>query len=179
VETGEILSKLKAAVPGSVLEKSRFGRSAHLAVWVETRSLPEVAAFLSQDPEVALDWLENLSAIELDKAIVLTYFLRSSSRAEKADALILRCSLEPSAPAKEVELPSVARSWAMAAPFEAEIQEMFGVRFLGRDGKPAHAGPGLLPKGWHGFPLRKTYVFPAEFLGIPHLRRPMPPEGNA
>ena len=30
--------------------------------------------------------------------------------------------------------------------------------------------PERLPKGWNGYPLRKSYVFPTEFLGIPHSR---------
>ena len=176
MDTGEILNKLKLAAPGSVLEKSRFGRSANLSLWVETRQLPEIAAFLKEDTEIALDWLENLSAIQMDKAIVLTYFVRSTSN---ANTLILRGSLEPSSASKEVKLASVARSWAMAAPFEAEIQEMFGVRFIDSEGEPAYPGPGRLPAGWTGFPLRKSYVFPVEFLGIPHVRKPVAPEGNA
>jgi Ni,Fe-hydrogenase III component G len=176
VDTGEILSKLKTAVPGSVLEKSRFGRSAFLSLWVETRALPEIAAALKGKQDIKLDWLENLSAIQMEKAIVVTYFLRSSSN---DNTLILRCSVEPANPAKEVELPSVVSSWAMAAPFEAEIQEFFGVRFVDSKGELVHTGPGKMPKGWNGFPLRKNYVFPMEYLGIAHARRPTAPEGNA
>lgn len=175
METGEIFSKLKSAAPGSVLEKGRFGRSAHLSVWVETRALPEVASFLKNDPEIALDWLENLSAIQMDDAIVVTYFVRSSAQGH---SLILRGSLEPAGPAKEVDLPSVARSWAMAAPFEAEIQELFGVRFLDAGGKKAYESGSLLPKNWHGYPMRKSYVFPSQFLGVPHVRKPSSREGN-
>jgi NADH-quinone oxidoreductase subunit C len=179
VETAEILNKLKLAAPGSVLEKSRFGRSDRLSVWVEARALPEIAAFLKNDPDIKLDWVENLSGIQLDDAIVLTYFLRTSSLGHE-QTLILRVSLALAAPAKEVEAPSVARTWAMAAHFEAEIQELFGVRFVGAQDRPAH-GPGIrLPMEWNGFPLRKSYVFPTQFLGISHVRRPQKgPEGNA
>lgn len=176
METGEIFNKLKAAAPGSVLEKGRFGRSAHLSVWVETRSLPEVASFLKNDPEIALDWLENLSAIQMDEAIVVTYFVRSSVHGH---SLILRGSLEPAGPSKEVDLPSVARSWAMAAPFEAEIQELFGVCFLDAQGAKVYEGGGRLPKNWHGYPMRKSYVFPSGFLGVSHTRRPTSRGGNA
>jgi NADH-quinone oxidoreductase subunit C len=180
VEATEILNKLKQAAPGSVLEKSRFGRSELLSVWVEARTLPEIASFLKNEPDVKLDWLENLSGIQLDGAIVLTYFLRSSQQTPSRDpGLILRVSLEPSGPAKEVEVPSVTRSWAMAAPFEAEIQELFGVRFLDADGRPAHEAGIRLPRDWNGYPLRKSYVFPTRFLGIPHARRNRAPEGNA
>lgn len=182
MDTGEIQNKLKKALPGSVLEKSRFGRSAQLSLWVESRSLPEVAKFLCADPEIGLEWLENLSAIQMDDAIVLTYFLRTASASggtREESTLILRASVEPKGVTKDVAFPSVAQTWAMASPFEAEIQEMFGVRFLDLSDKPAYPGPGKLPSGWNGFPLRKTYVFPSEFLGIQHARVPVAPEGEA
>lgn len=176
METGEILNKLKIAAPGSVLEKGRFGRSAQMSLWVETRALPEIASFLKNDPDIALDWLENLSAIQMDEAIVLTYFLRSSTRGH---TLILRGSLEPASPSKEVKLPSLAGCWTMAAPFESEIQELFGVRFMDARGAPIYEVGNRLPKGWNGFPMRKNYVFPTEFLGVPHSRRATMTEGNA
>lgn len=176
MDTGEILNKLKTAAPGSVLEKKRFGRSDQTSVWVEARALPEIAAFLKSDPRISLDWLENFSAIQMDEAIVLTYFLRSSAHDHN---LIVRASVEPPSPSKEVEAPSVARTWAMATPFEAEIQELFGVRFVDPQGQPAYPGEHRLPKGWNGFPLRKSYVFPTRFLGIIHARRVPNREGNA
>lgn len=176
MDTGEILNKLKAAAPGSVLEKNRFGRSAQASIWVEARALPEVATYLKNDAQIVLDWLENLSAIQMDEAIVLTYFLRSSTQGH---SLIVRASVEPSSPSKEADVPSVSRSWAMATPFEIEIQELFGIRFVDSQGQPAYSGDLRLPRGWNGFPLRKSYVFPTRFLGIAHSRRVPGKEGNA
>lgn len=176
MDTGEIQNKLNSAVPSSVLEKVRFGRSDHLSLWVEGRSLPKIAAYLKSQAKVEYDWLENLSAIQMDKAIVLTYFLRSTTQAHR---LILRVSVEPSGPAREADLPSVADAWAMATPFENEIQELFGVRFLSAAGEPVYREPNKLAPGWNGFPLRKTYVFPTGYLGISHSRKNVAPEGNA
>jgi NADH:ubiquinone oxidoreductase subunit C len=154
VETAEILNKLKQAAPGSVLEKSRFGRSAHTCLWIEAG--------------IGLDWLENLSAMQMDEALVVTYFLRSTTSSKQF--LILRVSIVPASASREVELPSVAGVWAPATPFEVEIQELFGIRFLNADGKQSHASSQRLPKNWNGFPLRKSYVFPSSFLGISHSR---------
>ncbi len=176
MDTGEILSKLKTAVPGSVLEKRRFGRSAHLSIWVEGKSLAKVAAYLKAEPAFELDWLENLSAIQLAGAIVLTYFVRSST---KDVSLILRASVMPSSDSKEVDLPSVAGVWKMVEPQETEIQELFGVRFKNAQGEAVYVPPLRLPKGWTGFPLRKSYVFPTEFVGIAHTTRSRGPAGNA
>lgn len=179
METVEILNKLKLAAPGSVLEKSRFGRSDRLSVWVESRALPRVAEVLKNDPEIMLDWVENLSGTQFDDTIVLTYFLRSSFPSH-GKTLIFRASLALESPAKEVRAPTVSGTWAMAAHFEAEIQELFGVRFVDDQGRPAHSAGIRLPRNWNGFPLRKSYVFPSQFLGISHVRRPQKgPEGNA
>ena len=174
METGEIINKLKSAVPSCVLEKSRFGRSGNLSLWVDSRTILLAAGFLKDDPEVRLEWLENMSAIQMDGALVVTYFLRSY--VSKA-SLMIRASLEPAGPSKDVSLASVSSIWAMASAFEFEIQELFGIRFEGL----AQGGVigQRLPKNWNGFPLRKTYVFPTEFLGIPHARKNAPREGNA
>jgi NADH:ubiquinone oxidoreductase subunit C len=176
VDTGEILNKLKQAAPGGVLEKSRFGRSSHLSLWVEAKSLPRIAAFLKADAEIGLDWLENLSAIQMDESLVVTYFLRST---KQSHTLILRVSVVPASAAREADLPSVAGTWAMATPFEIEIQELFGIRFTTVDGGAAHDFSQRLPKGWNGYPLRKSYVFPTEFLGIAHSRKAPVTGGNA
>ena len=173
METAEILNKLKQAAPGSVLEKNRFGRSAHTCLWVEARLLPQVAAVLKTTPGIGLDWLENLSAMQMDEALVVTYFLRSTTSSKQF--LILRVSTVPASASREVDLPSVSGVWATATPFEIEIQELFGIRFLSADGKQSHASSQRLPKNWNGFPLRKSYVFPSSFLGISHSR----PEADA
>jgi NADH:ubiquinone oxidoreductase subunit C len=175
VEPVEILKKLKQVAPGSVLEKAPFGRSSTTSLWVEARLLADLASKLKADPGTALDWLENLSAIQMDEALVVTYFLRSTTQ---KSTLILRVSLVPQSASREVELPSVAQIWSMATPFEIEIQELFGIRFLDSAAQPAHAVSQRLPKDWNGYPLRKGYVFPTQFLGIPHSRRTPVDGGN-
>ncbi len=167
METAEILSRLKKAEIPGVLERSRFGRSESVSAWIESKSIAQVAEFLRSDPEIALDWLENLSAMQVDEALVLTYFLRSVA---KKHSLILRASIVPPSASGEAEIPSVARIWAMAEPIEAEIGELFGVRFTRSPGWARKASGRLLPEGWVGFPLRKNYVFPKEFGEVKHAR---------
>lgn len=175
MEPLEILNKLKKAVPAAVLEETVFGQESGAdgagrmdCAWVETRSLREVAGYLVSEPAIALDWLENLSVIQVEDSLVATYFLRSTRHAHQ---LVLRVSSSLASQSKEAELPSVRAAWAMAEPFEVEAGELFGILFTDAAGKRAHAPQQRLPKGWKGYPLRKTYVFPAEFLGIPHSRK--------
>lgn len=169
MEINELLSKLNKAVPGSVLEKRRFGRSGDFSLWIEGESVLKVAQELKNDPSLELDWLENMSAIQMEDALVITYFVAST---KNPNFLIIRASVVPENVLAEVKLPSVSGAWAMAEPFEEEIRELFGVRFLSKAGG-ADAGSGFkrLPGEWRGFPLRKDYTFPTEVYGIRHVRK--------
>jgi NADH-quinone oxidoreductase subunit C len=172
VETGALLSKLNKSIPGAVLEKTRFGRSEQISIWIETRNIVEIARFLRDEPGVELDWLENLSAMQLDDAIVLTYVLRSSATNA---TLFLRGSLAPEKSDTEVEMPSVTPVWAMAEPMEREILELFGVKFTASSTRlSARTFSRVLP-GFKGYPLRKGYKFPKEVDGITHSRPPNRP----
>jgi NADH:ubiquinone oxidoreductase subunit C len=163
--TPRLIELVKAGMPGAVLETSRFGRGEEAVAWVEVKKLAKLARFLRDDPQLSLDWLENLSVAQLDDALVLTYFLRSTASREQ---LILRASLVPRDPRAAVEAPSVADAWPPAALMEQEAEELFGVRFTDR--APDRLRARRLPEGWSGFPLRKGFVFPREVDGIPHAR---------
>ena len=75
MEMGALLSKLNNLIPGAVLEKAQFGRSDQTTLWVETRAILKIAEYLKQAPEAAFDWLENLSVLQIDETLVITYAL--------------------------------------------------------------------------------------------------------
>lgn len=168
METGEILNKLKQGIPNGTFEKRPFGRNGLAVTWLDARTLYEASKFLKTARELALDWLENLSVAHLDSGLIVTYFLRSTQNAKTA---ILRVPVPIESQSKVLQLPSVASVWAMAKSFEIEAGELFGIDFISVAGESAYAPDQRLPKAWNGFPLRKTYVFPSEFLGIKHSRR--------
>jgi NADH:ubiquinone oxidoreductase subunit C len=58
----------------------------------------------------------------------------------------------------------------MAKLPELEASDLFGIRFVGNPVPGSSSGRFILPRGWVGYPLRKSYVFPTEFLNIPHTR---------
>ena len=169
METRELIQKLKSELPGSVLQIQAFGRAKEPTLWVEMRSLPEVAIFLKDQSGLSLDWLEHLSVMEVEQALVLTYFLRSTQDTAQA-AILLRCSIVPSSAEALIEVPSVSLVWAMAVPMERELSELFGIHFRGSTEKAGTEHGTMLPEGWIGYPLRKSYVFPTEYKGIPHIR---------
>jgi NADH:ubiquinone oxidoreductase subunit C len=174
VDPADPVQALEAKVPRAVLESRPFGHGGEMSIWVEMKSIAKVARTLRDEEGLVYDWLENLSVMELDKALVLSYFVRSTATGAH---LIIRGSVVPSSPDAEVEVDSVAAVWPMAAPFEEECSDLFGVRFAGESARRAGSDKtrALLPDGWQGFPLRKAYLFPTEFLDIPHAR----PAGRA
>ncbi len=161
METSELLPRLEQAVPGGVLEARPFGRRRDFSVWVEMRSIEKIAAFLRSGDGLDVDWLEALTWMEIEGAIVLTYFLRSRAF---ASSLVVRGSLEAMGPSSMPKCLSVRRVWPEASQFEEEISELAGVMF----GEPS--GPFRLAVGVAGYPLRKSFVFPKEVSGMIHSR---------
>jgi len=127
------------------------------------KSIIKIAKMLKEEPGALFDSLENLSMFEVEGAFVLSYFVRSNSTGK---TLILRGSVLPEGQDDEVETLSVQSIWPMVEMYEREISDLFGVVFKGA---PVSKRV-LLPEDWDGYPLRKSYVFPSQFLGILHMR---------
>jgi NADH-quinone oxidoreductase subunit C len=161
VETGELIEQLGRAVPGSVLEVRPFGAQGEPSVWIESSKLLAAGRYL-KDRTPPLEWLEDLTVFQLDQTLILSYFLRSFVSEER---LVLRVSLVIPGADAWVAAPSVVDVWPEARAFEADLGELFGIKF-GEKG----TGFRLLPEDWDGFPLRKNYIFPADHRGVPHMR---------
>jgi NADH:ubiquinone oxidoreductase subunit C len=165
VETNDKFSAIFNQIPGALLEKSRFGRSESHAYWINSASLFECTKRLRS--EGGMSWLENLSCIQVDQSLVMTYFIRSTVSEPQQETIILRVSFDlphstPHGDGDEhplVSAPSVSEIWPIADEFEIEIAKLFGVQFTRQDGRAekesAHA-----EASWNGFPLRKDFVFP-------------------
>jgi NADH-quinone oxidoreductase subunit C len=69
-------------------------------------------------------------------------------------------------------IPSVAEVWPAADWHERETYDLLGIVFDGHpdsveDHDGMHPRRILCPDDWAGYPLRKDYVFPIEYHGIP------------
>lgn len=161
METGELIEQLGKAVPGAVLEVRPFGAQGEPSVWIESAKLLAAGRFL-KERESALDWLEDLTVFQLDQNLILSYFLRSP---QSEDRLVLRVSLVIPGADAWVAAPSVVDVWPEARAFETDLGELFGIHFGEKS-----TGFRLLPEDWDGFPLRKNYIYPADYRGVPHMR---------
>jgi NADH-quinone oxidoreductase subunit C len=123
--------------------------------------LVEVCRFAKDDPDLALDALEDLTALDWPQrsAIELVVHLFSFRHRH---AVVLKVVLDRAAPS----VPTLSGVWRVAEWFEREVLDLFGVTFEG------HPDPRriMLPDDWQGWPLRKDYVEAGGWHGIGNER---------
>ena len=119
--------------------------------------LPEIAAFLRDDPELSMGYLNSISGVDFpDRGqIEVVYHVSSLKHRHKLAAKVSLARDHPSA-------PTVERVWPAANWHERECWDLFGVRF---EGLSDHRRI-LLPDDWEGHPLRKDYKVQEYWHGI-------------
>lgn len=117
-----------------------------------------VAAFLRDEPDLRFDWLRCLSGIDYaaDDLMCVAYDLWSFDHRHAIAAKVY-------APRADPRVPSVAHLWPAADWHEREAYDLVGIMFEGHPDLRRI----LLADDWEGHPLRKDYVFPREYHGIP------------
>jgi len=118
----------------------------------------EIAEFLYNDGELKFNWLGCLTAVDYvaDNELGVVYDLRSTLHRHWFAVKVLVSRDTPT-------VPSICDLWPAADWHEREAFDMMGIVF---DGHPDLRRI-LLPEDWEGYPLRKDYVFPREYHGIP------------
>ena len=118
----------------------------------------DIAAFLRHDERLEFDWLASLSAIDYaaNQKLAVAYDFYSTSRLHRFAVKVFTAR-------DEARIPSVMDIWPAADWHEREAYDLMGITF------PGHANLTriLLPDDWVGHPLRKDYVYPTEYQGIP------------
>ena len=131
----------------------------HPRVHCDAENWREIAQFLRDDPAIKLDWLANLSGVDYvaDNKFCVVYDLYSFEHKHSFAVKVYAPRTQ------DTHFPSVADLWPAADWHEREAYDMFGMVF---DGHPDLRRI-LMADDWEGFPLRKDYVFPREYHGIP------------
>jgi NADH-quinone oxidoreductase subunit C len=135
-----------------------FPDDKHPRVHVNAQDWRAIAEFLVREPSLKLDWLANHSGVDYvaDEQFCVVHDLWSFDHRHSI-AVKVYC------PRGNPIVPSVADLWPAADWHEREAYDMFGIVF---DGHPDLRRI-LCADDWEGFPLRKDYVFPREYHGIP------------
>lgn len=177
--TERTLAAISKALPEAVLASETAGR--HPWIQVRVESLRSVCRLLRDDATLRMDCCHLISGVDWPEAadgageIEVVYHLVSYSlppdaeylkREEKNDPWV---AIKVRVPRDEPEVPTVMDIWIGADWHERETWDLLGVKFTGRAELPRV----LLPEDWPGHPLRKDWVYPASYHGVPII----PPEG--
>jgi NADH-quinone oxidoreductase subunit C len=140
--------KITAAFPGDK----------HPRVHVDAAEWRAIAEFLRRDPAMQFDWLQDLAGVDYvaDGKMAVVYDLFSYELRHQF-AVKVYC------PRDNPRVVSVCDLWPAANWHEREAFDLLGIVF---DGHPDLRRI-LMSDDWNGYPLRKDYVYPKEYHGIP------------
>ena len=138
---------IRDAFPDAVRETTEL--DGILNVRLDPGALVGVCELLHTRPELAFDYLADITAIDWLDRIEVVYRLTNLATNAR---IVLRVDLDHAKP----EVGSVTPVWKGAEFQEREVFDLMGVTFRGHPDLRRI----LLPEDWEGFPLRKDYVIP-------------------
>jgi NADH-quinone oxidoreductase subunit B/C/D len=136
-----------AALVNQVFGEGTVGAKDHALVVPRDRLL-EVVRFLHDTPDLALDYLANLTSVDYPDRFEVVYNLASTQFTPDRE-LYIKTAAEKEDPV----VPSLVSVYAGADFQEREVWDMMGIRFAGHPNLKRI----LLWDGFEGFPLRKDY----------------------
>jgi NADH-quinone oxidoreductase subunit C len=143
----DVADRLRAQFGQDILSADDvFG---HTVVEVTPDRYQEVAAFLRDEPDLALDFFDFLTAVDntpKDGGFEVVTHLYSTRHNHQVRLEVLCDSDEP-------RCPTLSHLWPGANWYEREAWELFGIVF---EGHP-HLVKLVLPEQFEGFPLRKDF----------------------
>ena len=130
----------------------------HPRVHTEAEHWRTVAEFLCHEPALGFDWLASITAIDYvaDNQLCAAYDLYSTRHDHW---FAVKVYVDRDRPL----VASVMDLWPAADWHEREAYDLMGIVFEGHTDLRRI----LLPEDWEGHPLRKDYIFPREYHGIP------------
>ena len=126
---------------------------------IDPAAIVEIGRFLYDDPDTAMDCLNNETGVDYKDRIEVVYHLFSYRHRHG-------CVLKVRLPRENPSVPTVEEIWRSANWMEREIFDLVGVTFEGH----CDLRRILMPEDWPGHPLRKDFVEPVEYHGISTVR---------
>ena len=142
----EVESRLRAQFGEDILEFQ--DQSGHAVATIPAERYREIATFLRDEPDLALDYCDFSSGVDFGEQgfEVVTHLYSTAHRHN--------VRLKVKLPAEDPHCPTLSDIYPGANWHERETSEMFGVTF---DGHPQPVKL-LLPEPFEGHPLRKDFA---------------------
>lgn len=152
----EICSLIQEKFPGAVT--AALPADKHPRIEIDAANWRAIAEFLHGDPRLQFRWLANLTGLDYAASgkLAVVYDLYSL---DLKHTFAVKVFIDR----EKATVPSVHDLWSIANWHEREAWDMFGIVF---EGHP-DLNRILCADDWVGHPLRKDYVFPKEYHGIP------------
>ena len=138
----EIAEQLEEKFPGSIVESDQSN------FVIKSDSLPAIAAFLKDSPDLDFNYLNYITAVDYYDHFEVVYQL-TSLKHNHSLVLKTRCYQHDNP-----VLPSVVSLWRGADFQEREIYDLMGIKFEGHPNMKRI----VLWEGFPGHPLRKDYL---------------------
>ena len=151
----EVFQHLQSQFPSAILERGETKPDPFIKI--ETTQIHEVIRHLKHD--LHFETLGSISGIDFPKlpAYAVAYHLVSYTHK-------LAVCLKVFLPREEnVAVPSICDLYKAANWLERETFDMYGIRFSGHPDLRRL----LMPPDWEGYPLRKDFVTPDFYNGMP------------
>ena len=136
--------------------------AAGMSVYLSPQDLVPVCTALRDDPELRMQFLTSMTAVDYLTHFETVYHLQSFAKNHLA---VIKVRIDDR---EDPEIPSVVPVWYGAHLQEREVYDLFGIRFSGH--------PDLrrifLWEGFAGYPLRKDFLQianGAQHPGLPHF----------
>src|SRR5262245_12625651 len=142
---------------------------------VDAADLVEVCRFLRDAPGLRFDLLNCISGVDyfepdpkkaakagFEPHTEVVYHLSSLVHRHRLVLKLILPRWKDNKPGELPEVPSVTSIWRAADWHEREVYDLSGVWFSGHP----ELRRILLSEDWSGYPLRKDYEFPLQYLGI-------------
>ncbi len=150
----EIAALLTETFGDRILESKLDGPCPWSAI--QPAAILEIGEFLRWDSRLRFDHLELLGGVDYKDRMEVVYVLYSMKHHHR---YTLKCRL----PRENPVVHTVESLWGVANWHEREAYDMFGIVFEGHSDLRRI----LCPEDWEGYPLRKDYVYPKTYQGMP------------
>ncbi len=139
-----VAARISSVLPDAVASTSPQG------IVIKSERLLDVARYLHDTPDLAFDYLNNVTSVDWPDRLEVVYHLSSISRS--GGPLTLKVNSDKQDPV----VPSLVSVYRGADFQEREVYDMMGIRFAGHPNLRRI----LMWEGFEGYPLRKDYKEP-------------------